>query len=188
MAYYAEEDEVWKCTQHPSKRRRFSGVCPFCLTERLSALCPDCANLRPCSCSAASYAASTTSSAASTASSTFSLHFSDESVGRVSNLLENEAPLSRRAAFPFFRSARFSAANPAETAAEEGRKSSSLWSVFWRRNSVREKMTRSRSVADGGLVAAPAKGKGWYFPSPMKVFRHVKAAKVAHERSPMRRC
>ncbi|KAL9246937.1 hypothetical protein vseg_020415 [Gypsophila vaccaria] len=178
MAHYAEEDDVWKCAQHASKRRHSIGVCPFCLTQRLSALCPECARLRPCSCSSSS-----SSSASSSASSTFSLHFSEDSHGPVSTLIETEPSFSRRSAFPFFRSARFSSA---ATTAEEGRRS--VWAVLWGRRSVREKMTRSMSVADGGAVAKAGKAKGWYFPSPMKVFRHVKAAKVAaHERSPMHR-
>ncbi|XP_009605885.1 uncharacterized protein [Nicotiana tomentosiformis] len=48
MAYYIEE-EIWKCPKHPSKKRR-PGVCSICLRNRLSKLCPHCANMRPCSC------------------------------------------------------------------------------------------------------------------------------------------
>nr|XP_009609884.1 uncharacterized protein LOC104103670 [Nicotiana tomentosiformis] len=48
MAYYIEE-EVWKCPKHPSKKCR-PGVCSICLRNRLSALCPHCVNVRPCSC------------------------------------------------------------------------------------------------------------------------------------------
>ncbi|VFQ97284.1 unnamed protein product [Cuscuta campestris] len=55
------KEEVWKCPKHPSKRRR-NGVCPVCLKDRLVILCPDCANVRPCSCAAA---AATTSSSSS---------------------------------------------------------------------------------------------------------------------------
>lgn len=56
------------------------------------------------------------------------------------------------------------------------------------------KMRRSRSVAASITSAneirsspAPTKGKGWYFPSPMKVFRHSKASKIVQERSPLHR-
>ncbi|KAK4341990.1 hypothetical protein RND71_037806 [Anisodus tanguticus] len=60
MAYYIEE-EAWKCPKHPLKKRRnATGVCSICLRDRLSKLCPHCANVRPCSNCAA--AASTTSS------------------------------------------------------------------------------------------------------------------------------
>ncbi|KAF3660968.1 hypothetical protein FXO37_13135 [Capsicum annuum] len=49
MAYYIEE-EAWKCPKHPSKKRRITtGVCSICLIDRLSQLCPYCANVRPCS-------------------------------------------------------------------------------------------------------------------------------------------
>ncbi|XP_055821872.1 uncharacterized protein LOC129890331, partial [Solanum dulcamara] len=59
MACYIEE-EAWKCSKHPSKKRRTTtGVCSICLRDRLSQLCPHCANVRPCSSNCA--AASTTS-------------------------------------------------------------------------------------------------------------------------------
>ncbi|KAK9698940.1 hypothetical protein RND81_08G142000 [Saponaria officinalis] len=174
MRYY-EEVEVWKCTKHSSKRRRCNGVCPVCLTLRLSALCPHCANLLPCSCSSSATAASTSSSAASS--------FHGGSVARISTLIDDVSPYLRRtrsSAFPFFRSS------------EEGRKStssSSRWSILWWRNSRRDKMSLSKSADDAGVVKtpSPATAKGWYFPSPMKVFRHSKASKVAHERSPLDR-
>uniref|UniRef100_A0A7N0UYL4 Uncharacterized protein n=1 Tax=Kalanchoe fedtschenkoi TaxID=63787 RepID=A0A7N0UYL4_KALFE len=46
---YVDEEEVWKCETHPSKRRRH-GVCPLCLRDRLVTLCSNCANVRPCDC------------------------------------------------------------------------------------------------------------------------------------------
>ena len=51
------------------------------------------------------------------------------------------------------------------------------------------KLRRSRSVAENEMRSspAPAKAKGWYFPSPMKVFRHSKASKIVQERSPLHR-
>ncbi|KAL8201080.1 hypothetical protein R6Q57_012419 [Mikania cordata] len=52
-------------------------------------------------------------------------------------------------------------------------------------------MMRSRSVAVGAgdrFSPATAKRRGWYFPSPMKVFRQSKTSKLQiHERSPMHR-
>ncbi|KAG9142685.1 hypothetical protein Leryth_005450 [Lithospermum erythrorhizon] len=63
MALYIGEEEVWKCPKHPSKRRR-NGICPTCLRDRLGTLCPNCATLRPCECSAT---ASTSSSRRTTA-------------------------------------------------------------------------------------------------------------------------
>uniref|UniRef100_A0A803LU12 Uncharacterized protein n=1 Tax=Chenopodium quinoa TaxID=63459 RepID=A0A803LU12_CHEQI len=132
MAFYAEEEEVWKCSLHPSKRRR-TGVCPSCLKERLSALCPD---------------------------------------SRYSTVDEKPPPEKLAG------------------------KSSSFWSVIWwqkkpRREKVEAEMRRSKSVAVAGNndVVGVSKGKGWYFPSPMKVFRqsYSKTPKVVHERSPLHR-
>ncbi|MCD7470149.1 hypothetical protein HAX54_009810 [Datura stramonium] len=115
MAFYLDEEQVWKCPKHPSKRRR-SGVCPVCLKDRLVILCPDCANVRPCAC----YASATSSS--SSASSSFSLFSSSSgriggggggggcegvcSVGRVSNLIDSEPAFrrSRSVGIPFLRS------------------------------------------------------------------------------------
>ncbi|KAI4303323.1 hypothetical protein MLD38_038969 [Melastoma candidum] len=65
-----DEEEVWKCPAHPSKRRPY-GVCPKCLRDKLSSLCPDCASLRPCSCSSSS-----SSDSSSDSSSSFSRFFS----------------------------------------------------------------------------------------------------------------
>ncbi|XP_021768199.1 uncharacterized protein LOC110732553 [Chenopodium quinoa] len=187
MAFYAEEDEVWKCSLHPSKRRR-TGVCPSCLKERLSALCPDCANVRPCSCYA-------TTSSSSSASSSFSLHFTDG--GRISNLIDGEPAFrrSRSSAFPFFRSARYSTVDEKPPPGKVVGKSSSFWSVIWwqkkpRREKVEAEMRRSKSVAvAGNNDVGVSKGKGWHFPSPMKVFRqsYSKTPKVVHERSPLHR-
>ncbi|KVH90228.1 uncharacterized protein LOC112521529 [Cynara cardunculus var. scolymus] len=115
MACYVDEAEVWKCTKHPSKRRR-TGICPRCLRERLVTLCPDCANARPCSC-----CPPPVDSVSSTTSSSFSLFsfsrggsrrdFTISSAatgepGRLSNHLEIDPALrrSRSLAIPFLRS------------------------------------------------------------------------------------
>ncbi|KAM5573401.1 hypothetical protein ABKV19_013106 [Rosa sericea] len=93
-AVYVDEEEVWKCLKHPSKRRK-SGICHICLRERLAALCPDCANVRPCPCCA------TTSSDSS--SSPNSSRFPADGV-RVAKLLESEPSFrrSRSVAIPSF--------------------------------------------------------------------------------------
>lgn len=177
MAFYAEEEEVWKCPKHPSKRRR-TGICPTCLKDRLGNLCPDCAAARPCACSP-SAATATSSSSSSSSSSSFSVfsrfgsrrETSVGSVGRVSNLIDGEPSFRRSSsvAIPFIRS-RF----PPE--AENRRKSSSsFWSAFKahrgtkkcegeskdgelnsnveaeeeKDNYLRRMMRRSRSVASG---------------------------------------
>lgn len=227
MALYLDEDEVWKCSKHPSKRRR-SGICPICLRERLLALCPECANLRPCSCCA------TSSSSSSSSSSSFS-HFSVSAsgvgaIGRVHNLIDSEPSLrrSRSMAIPFLRSrSRFSGSDRGfdldsteESPAPNRSKSTrSFWSMFKPHKSNRSgvpedldakmvlvgedsvgdasrrttatMMMRSKSVAVSGSAGRemrpPSKGRGWFFPSPMKAFRQSKASKVNQERSPLYR-
>ncbi|KAL8520419.1 hypothetical protein ACS0TY_011079 [Phlomoides rotata] len=57
MTIYVEEEEVWKCPKHPSRRRR-NGVCPACLRDRLVSLCPDCGGIRPCPCPSSSSSSS----------------------------------------------------------------------------------------------------------------------------------
>ncbi|XP_061374869.1 uncharacterized protein LOC133317075 [Gastrolobium bilobum] len=228
MALYVDEEEVWKCPKHPSKRRR-SGICPICLRDRLVTLCPDCANVRPCSCCA------TSSSSSSSSSSSFS-RFSVAgdgigTVGRVYNLIEREPELrrSRSMAIPFLRSrSRFSGGgggnrdlDPDSTrdspALNGSRSARSFWSMFKPQKSTRggapeqdweakkvlteerdsdvsrkAVMARSRSVAavsgsGDGELRPRTKGRGWFFPSPMKAFRQIKVSKVVLERSPLYR-
>jgi hypothetical protein len=214
MAYFVDEEEVWKCLKHPSKRRR-SGICPVCLRELLSALCPECANARPCACCAN---AGTTSSSSSSSSS-LSRFSSDGvgAVGRVSNLIESEPAFrrSRSLAIPFLRSrSRFVGAEnernePLPPLAASKSKASQFWSVFRSHKSKkvetseeedddvrarRTMMLRSRSVAvsvtsdsGSGIGEKRAKGRSWYFPSPIKALRQSKIAKVVQERSPLYR-
>ncbi|KAK7252484.1 hypothetical protein RIF29_36456 [Crotalaria pallida] len=224
MAMYTDEEELWKCPKHPTKRRR-SGICPTCLRDRLSALCPDCAKVRPCSCVTSS------SSSASSSSSFSRFSFAGDgvgTVGRVYSLIESEPSLrkSRSMAIPFLRSrSRFSGVggdsdgdggvrdSPAPNGSRSAR---SFWSMFKSQKSTREEqgfeakkvlmevndgdlsrkavMARSRSVAvtsvsgtGDGELRGRTKGKGWFFPSPMKAFRQSKASKVVQERSPLYR-
>ncbi|CAL5188489.1 unnamed protein product [Lathyrus oleraceus] len=225
MALYLDEEEIWKCLKHPSKRRKI-GICPICLRERLATLCPNCANVRPCSCYA------TTSSSSSSASSSFSRFSvtgdSVGAIGKVHNLIDREPSLrrSRSMAIPFLRSrSRFSGGikeldhdNTKDSPVINGSSSArSFWSMFktsnrnrgseserdWeakkiltaeRDNDVSRTavMGRSRSVAVASVTGdgeskPRSKGKGWSFPSPMKVFRQSKASKVVQERSPLYR-
>ena len=216
MAFYVDEEEVWKCLKHPSKRRR-SGICPVCLRDKLAALCPDCAHARPCACC--------TTSSSSSSSSSFS-RFSTAAaggisgvgtVGRVSNLIESE-PVFRRSrslAIPFLRLKPESLSEKNDLAGNKS-KTPSFWSMFRASNKSkryeiedhqregekeritageerRRMMTKSRSVAVtshsgiGDSKSLPStKGKGWYFPSPMKVFRQSRVSKlVFQERSPL---
>ncbi|PPS16096.1 hypothetical protein GOBAR_AA04474 [Gossypium barbadense] len=190
MAFYVDEEEVWKCPSHPSKRRR-TGICPVCLRDKLASLCPDCAHARPCSCVG--------------------------SVGRVSNLIESEPAFrrSRSLAIPFLRS---KPEDSSERNGLAGRKSKtpSFWSIFRASNKSkryeseddqsqgekerraaadeerrRRMMRKSRSVAvtsHSGKSSPSTKGKSWYFPSPMKVLRQTRVSKlVFQERSPLYR-
>lgn len=216
MAFYADEEEVWKCPKHPSKRRR-SGICPTCLRERLTNLCPDCANVRPCACCTSSSSSSSSSfSFFSSSSSAGDASRSTRvgSVGRLSNLIDSEPAFrrSRSLAIPFLHS-RFAEASP-----PVNRRKSSFWSVFRTQKSkeceeeredgkskieieAEEKyahqmmMMRSRSVSvpvasdsgAGNMRSSSVKSRGLYFPSPIKFFRQSKTSKVVQERSPLYR-
>lgn len=208
MAFYADEEDVWKCLNHPSRRRRI-GVCPACLREKLAVLCTECAMVRPCAC--CSSASSSSSSSLSFISFPGDAAFSRSvggggSVGRVSNFIETEPSLrrSRSVAISFFKSARFAGTGSVDRrdAPESVEKRKAwFWLFFWPRRLKREKIpaeedegddlkirtiARSRSVAAstvsdafaGGVVEEPrsVKSKGWYFPSPMKVFRYTKTS------------
>ena len=219
MAFYLDEEEVWKCPKHPSKRRK-SGICPVCLRERLAALCPDCANVRPCDCCPTSSSSLSRFSAGGDSSGV-------GSVGRVSNLIDSEPSFrrSRSVAVPFLRSRSKFVRNELEDGRpphpSNGSKSS-FWSVFKtpktkkpeqtepeveekekeKKNEVGEnedlkRMMRSKSVGislftdsgggGGGGGDSRSKGRSWYFPSPIKVFRQSKASKIVQERSPLYR-
>ncbi|KAF3449429.1 hypothetical protein FNV43_RR10157 [Rhamnella rubrinervis] len=225
MMFYVDEEEIWKCPKHPSRRRR-CGICPVCLRERLATLCPECANVRPCNCCA------TTTSSSSSSSSSLSRFLGDGagigSVGRVSNLIESEPSFrrSRSLAIPFLRSrSRFVGdkdvehSDGSEPQTAGGReKKAAFWSVFKSQKSKRSSppaedtkkvhveedeasmmrrtmMMRSRSVAvpmsaeAGAGDSKPASGKGrsWYFPSPIKVFRQTKISKIVRVPSPLYR-
>lgn len=216
MAFYPDEEEVWKCPKHPSKRRR-SGICPTCLRERLVGLCPDCANVRPCSC-----CPTATNSSTSSSSSSFSLFSSRDglksasgigAIDRVSNLIDSEPAFrrSRSVAIPFFRS-RFAEKDfdDRNQLPPVNRDKSSFWSMFKSTKAKKEKeeqdegvkvngveedetaarMLRSRSVGFSLLShsrSVRSKLRSWHIPSPMKAFRQSKTSKVVNERSPMYR-
>ncbi|XP_042504924.1 uncharacterized protein LOC122081750 [Macadamia integrifolia] len=207
-----DEEEIWKCQKHPSKRRT-TGVCPLCLRDRLLQLCPNCANVRPCACC---------TSSSSSSSSSFSHSSIDNpkfragigAVGRVSNLINSEPAFqrSRSNSFNFIRR-RPSDKDAVAPTPDLSRGRSSLWSVF--KSSSRKtkkseeekeekpqpeqvKMRRSKSVGVSvnptiSSFSEPAggdsklKGRSWYFPSPMKVFRQPKTTKVVQEMSPLYR-
>ncbi|KAJ0824443.1 putative protein OCTOPUS [Helianthus annuus] len=227
MAFYTEEEEVYKCPKHPLKRRRTTGICPTCLRDRLVTLCPECANTRPCSCSRTREHEHSTSTSSSSSSSSFSLfqysrggsRHGNREVGRISNLIESEPAFrkSRSLAIPFLRS-RSRYGLDQEFVEVENKKPAyvsrskiNFWSVFKVGKSSKcdlhddgsnksdghgvtedySRMLRSRSVAVGagdGFSPATTKRRGWYFPSPLKVFRQSKTTKLhMHERSPMHR-
>ncbi|XP_051115137.1 uncharacterized protein LOC127240473 [Andrographis paniculata] len=191
VAYGVEEEEVWKCGKHPSKRRR-NGICATCLRERLGILCPHCAQVRPCPCV---YSSTSSSSSASASSSS--------SIGRV---LDGGSTLrrSRSVAIPFLRSSK-----NYDDPNNRRFKTPSFLSVFKRSKTKRSEqakenfndlngdgdednsisnhriedfarmITRSRSVNSaaatasnlrrGDATSAASKAKFWRF--PMKIFR-----------------
>ncbi|KAK1286172.1 hypothetical protein QJS10_CPB20g01251 [Acorus calamus] len=128
-------------------------------------------------------------------------------VGRISALIDSEPPLqrSRSVALPRSRSSalQFMRSRSVASAPQppENRKRQSLFS-FFKSNKTKKgspvpaperAFPRSRSVgmpifSDSGVGSGGdvrQKGKGWFFPSPMKAFRQRKTAKVVHERSPL---
>ncbi|XWS38757.1 hypothetical protein CRYUN_Cryun19dG0157600 [Craigia yunnanensis] len=204
MAFYVDVEEVWKCPKHPSKRRR-SGICPVCLRDKLASLCPDCAHARPCACSATSCSSPSSSSLPRFSTSATGDISGVSAVGPVSNLIESEPAFrrSRSLAIPFLRSKPESLSEKNEFLAS---KTPSFWSMFRASNKSkryesedhqrevdkdriaaederRRMMMKSRSVVVTShssikdLKSSPStKGKGWYFPSPMKVFRQAKVS------------
>ncbi|GMI71764.1 hypothetical protein like AT1G32690 [Hibiscus trionum] len=131
MAFYVDEEKLWKCAKHPSKRRR-SGICPVCLQNKLASLCPDCAHTRPCACSATSCSSSSSSSSYSC----FSIagDVSDVgTVGRVSNLIGTKAVFrrSRSLSIPFLRLKPESLSEKNDLSASNDKsKTPSFWSMI----------------------------------------------------------
>ncbi|CAN8316358.1 unnamed protein product [Cochlearia groenlandica] len=193
-----EEEEkggsVWqKCSKHDLSKRRFlcggGGVCPFCLRERLSSLCPECAKNLPCSCS----------SRATVSVSKLDDPFAGiGSVGRVANLIESEPAFRRSTSM----SVPFLWSDKPELKSETGSnlkpvRGRSLWRLLLgnkgetkTKDAASTVMRKCRSVAvsDAGEVEyspATSKGSGWYFPSPIKVFRQSKV--MFQQRSPLYR-
>ncbi|KAF8101697.1 hypothetical protein N665_0201s0021 [Sinapis alba] len=180
---------VWqKCSRHDLWNHRFvcgGGVCPFCLHERLSSLCPDCSRDLPCSCSPR-------------ASAGVDAPFAGiGSVGRVSNLIECEPAFRRSTSMsvPFLWSTKPEPVEKTGSNFQPGR-GRSIWRLFRgesKTKSTANMMRKSRSVAvsdTGELLSSPApvttKGStGWYFPSPIKVFRQSRL--LFQQRSPLYR-
>ncbi|VVB02172.1 unnamed protein product [Arabis nemorensis] len=185
LRFHEEGGSVWqKCSRHDLSKRRFvcGGVCPFCLHERLYSLCPDCARDLPCSCTPR----------ASVSAAEGDVPFSGVgSVGRVANLIESEPA--------FLWSAKPEPVFGTGSDLKPGR-GRWLWRLFsGNRGETRTKaatvMRKSRSVAvsDAGEVPfspvpVTSKGNGWYFPSPIKVFRQSIVSKMTfQQRSPLYR-
>ncbi|KAL5973864.1 hypothetical protein ACLOJK_030522 [Asimina triloba] len=209
MDLYFEEEESWKCRKHPSQPR--NGICPTCLRDRLLLLCPECATVRPCACyrhppefpsstSPSSSSSKSSSAAVPVGMATGSASVGD--VGRVSCLIDNEPPFrrSRSSALHFLRSRSARGSEPLQSPhpANSGR---SLFRWLSRAEKPKRKpeapkeMPRSRSIGIGCYSDsrdvpggdAWLKVWGWHFPSPIKVFRQPRTAKLVHERSPLYR-
>ncbi|CAN8290274.1 unnamed protein product [Cochlearia groenlandica] len=199
-----DEDGFSQCHKHFSKRGFVNGggVCPFCLHERLSSLCPDCAHELPCSCSsrAAAYFSPSPSSSSSSSFSLFpgDINFSFSgigSVGRVASLIECE-PAFRRSksmAVPIKSDQVIDSGSGFESERGKRSKTSSFWRMFTgnRGETKQVIMKKSRSVAVAGESRfspekTTVKSKGWSFPSPIKVFRQSRVSKmIFHQRSPL---
>ncbi|PPD79357.1 hypothetical protein GOBAR_DD23713 [Gossypium barbadense] len=130
MAFYVDEENVWKCAKHPSKRRH-SGICPVCLQDKLASLCPDCAYTLPCACTATSSSSSYSSfSCFSTAADVSGVG----AVGRVSNLVESEPSFrrSRSLSIPFLHLKPESLNEKKDLSASNKSKTPSFWTMFSR--------------------------------------------------------
>ncbi|KAB2013800.1 hypothetical protein ES319_D09G181500v1 [Gossypium barbadense] len=184
MAFYVDEENVWKCAKHPSKRRH-SGICPVCLQDKLASLCPDCAYTLPCACTATSSSSSYSSfSCFSTAADVSGVG----AVGRVSNLSKTPSFWTM-----FSRASNKSKRFDSEDHGREVEKESAAAVEDERKR--RTMMRKSRSVAmtsNSGIgdlkSSTSTKGKGWHFTSPMKAWRQTRVSKlVFQQHSPLYR-
>ncbi|KAM7525436.1 hypothetical protein LguiA_015338 [Lonicera macranthoides] len=214
MAFYMEE-EVWKCPKHPSKRRR-SGICPNCLRDRLLTLCVYCANVRPCACCVATSSSSTSSSSSSfsiLSSGTGAVDRVSNLIDGEPAFHRSRSvaipffrsrfagdgktfPVDSRSRSSFwssvFRTSKREKGGE-ERDGEELKRNINVVDDEFERTRTRM-MMRSRSVSvqvtsnTGAVKLPPAgKGRGWHFPSPIKVFRQSKMCNVVQERSPLYR-
>ncbi|KAG7569228.1 hypothetical protein ISN45_Aa04g019710 [Arabidopsis thaliana x Arabidopsis arenosa] len=179
---------VWqRCSRHEGRFVCVGGICPYCLHERLSSLCPDCAHDLPCSC--------TPRASVSSVGGDDVPFAGIGSVGRVANLIESESAFRRSTSVPYFWSSKPETILETESDLKPGR-GRWLWRLF-RGNREETKikaatvMKKSNSVA-GEVLFSPApvtsKGNGWYFPSPIKVFRQSRVSKmIFQQRSPLYR-
>ncbi|OIT33802.1 PREDICTED: uncharacterized protein LOC109205536 [Nicotiana attenuata] len=187
MAYYIEE-EVWKCPKHPSKKRR-PGVCSICLRNRLSKLCPHCANVRPCSCRSSGAGVGCDSEPALCRSKSVGIPFvksRDSNTSDRRNPPASEKSTKTASFWWIFKSRkRTREAEGKENEFELKEKSTAENKYYYNTTGIKElsrmMMIRSRSanvdltsVPGGNDVMSPGKLKGWYLLSPMKVFRQSK--------------
>ncbi|XP_020249001.1 uncharacterized protein LOC109826380 [Asparagus officinalis] len=179
-----DEESVYRMPKHPS-HRALPGVC-LPLSHASSSSGPTCLSYRPCSCLPSS-SSSSSSSSFSSLSSSLDPQFPARSsvsgaVGRVSALIDREPAFqrSRSVAVPLVR---MRPEEEDEGRSEKGRKWGRIWGFLKTKEKEEaekiEKLPRSRSVGVPIL-----KGRKWSFPSPMRVFRSKKTAKVVQERSP----
>ncbi|KAK1324661.1 hypothetical protein QJS10_CPA01g02922 [Acorus calamus] len=199
-----EVEEPLKCRKHPSHDGR--GVCPFCLKSRLALLCPDCRHIRPCNCGSSSSAASVSASSSASNSSIGRPSVSEiGTVGKISALIDSEPSFqrSRSAAFQRSRSAALQFVRSRSVAAvprpPENRKRPSLFSFFKAEKPTKEApaaervsqssrsagIPRCSDAGEGSDGDVRLKGRGWYFPSPIRVFRQRKSAMIIQARSPL---
>ncbi|KAK4761632.1 hypothetical protein SAY87_029516 [Trapa incisa] len=128
-----EEFEVWSCPNHPWTCR-WRGIFSTCLRQRLSNLCPDYANLRPCRCSP-SAAASTSLSKFFSVDGETACGAGSIAIGRVSDLIDSEPPFqrSRSVSASLFRSRPCPAGDPDAdecSAGGERSRTASFWGMF----------------------------------------------------------
>ncbi|KAL1548031.1 hypothetical protein AAHA92_16318 [Salvia divinorum] len=164
-AYRVEEEQVWKCPKHPSKRRRH-GVCPTCLRDRLITLCPNCGNVRPCPCTASSFSASSTSSSASSSYAAEPSFTRSRSLAIPFFLRSNPSRLHTASFLSVFRRKGKKAADADAKINNDGANSDSNDKI----EDFARMISRSRSVGVGTSGnGSPSSGKGKFW--NLKAFR-----------------
>ncbi|CAM8878026.1 unnamed protein product [Rhodiola kirilowii] len=180
---FLDEEEVWRCPTHPSKRR-MHGVCPLCLRDKLINLCQNCANVRPCDCPEPAEPTELKRSRSLVVS-----FLRSKSTHKTTTI--NQPP-------PRAKSSSFWSKMKVKKREKAGESDADEMSSRRGNSTGEEKkitlMMRSKSVgmalfgsfregSGRSIVTTEKTSKGW-FASPIKALKQSKAAKVNNENSP----
>ncbi|XP_057799098.1 uncharacterized protein LOC131014931 [Salvia miltiorrhiza] len=183
-AYRVEEEQLWKCPKHPSKRRRH-GVCPTCLRDRLISLCPNCGNVRPCPCNASAALSSASSSSSSSCTAAEPSFARSRSLAIPFFLRSNPSRVHTASFLSVFRRAKSKKGGDARKREGDGDgDGDEKHDVSNNRiEDFARMISRSRSVGVGtaarGCDGSPSSGKGKFW--NLKAFRSSKTPKAADQ-------